>query len=82
MNDIDGLIKYESKNNILILCLSCDNQKDNFKIKSVVIRNNIVDFKNFSKKEITSDNLDVGNYDLLIWIQFSELTLNGKHLIN
>ena len=74
-------ITYENYNNVLILCLKVENLQKTFIIKDIINRNYIFPFNDYSKKQlITSKEINVQDYDLLVWVQFKDMSLRGKYL--
>ena len=74
----ESTMRYYRKEKIIILCL-CKNKNCEYIIKSVIYKDNIFDYKNILKKKfIDSFEIDVKDYDLLVWIQFKKLTTRGK----
>ena len=71
-------MKYIRKDKIIILCL-CLDEENKYKIKSVIYKDFIFQYNNCkNKKFIESFDVDVKDYDLLVWIQFNRFKLRGK----
>ena len=71
-------MKYIRKDKIIILCL-CLDEENKYKIKSVIYKDFIFQYNNNkNNKFIDSFEIDVKDYDLLVWIQFSKFKIRGK----
>ena len=80
LEEIDTII-YENYNNVLILCLKVEYLQKTFIIKDIINRNYIFSFNDYSKKKlIACKEINVQDYDLLVWVQFKDMTLKGKYL--
>jgi len=80
LEEIDTII-YENYNNVLILCLKVEYLQKTFIIKDIINRNYIFSFNNYSKKKLIAfKEINVQDYDLLVWVQFKDMTLKGKYL--
>ena len=74
----ENTINYDNNKEIMILGL-CKNKSNIYIIKSIIYNNYIFEFNNpNNKKFIDSFEIDVKEYDLLVWIQFEDLTLRGN----
>ena len=74
----ESTMRYYRKDKIIILCL-CKSKNYDYLIKSVIYKDNIFDYKNIqNKKFIDSFEIDVKDYDLLVWIQFKNFKTRGK----
>ena len=74
----ESTMRYYRKDKIIILCL-CKSKNHDYLIKSVIYKDNIFDYKNIqNKKFIDSFEIDVKDYDLLVWIQFKNFKTRGK----
>ena len=74
-------ITYENYKNVLILCLKVENLQKTFIIKDIINRNYIFPFNDYSKKQlIASKEINVQDYDLLVWVQYKDMSLRGKYL--
>ena len=74
----ENMLKYNRNDKIIILCLCIDEEKK-YKIKSVIYKDFIFQYNNNkNNKFIDSFEIDVKDYDLLVWIQFSKFKIRGK----
>ena len=72
---------YENYNNVLILCLAVENLQKTFIIKDIINKNYIFPYNDYSKKKLIVDNeINVQDYDLLVWVQYKDMTLRGKYI--
>ena len=81
---LENYMIYNSQEDIILLGIIKNfgnNTNDTYSIKSVIYENYIFDFNNLpNKKLIDTSELDVKEYDLLVWIQFQKFKLNGNKI--
>ena len=74
----ESTINYEILHNIIILCLIKDKNKT-FSIKSIISGNYIIPYDDIENKQfIDSFEIDVKEYDLLVWVYFEKFTTKGE----
>ena len=74
----ESTMNYYKNDKIIILCL-CKDEENDYIIKSVIYKNYIFQYVNVKNKIlIDSFEIDVKNYDLLVWVQFNKFKARGK----
>ena len=79
--ELENFIFYSSQENMILLGIVKNSDKNMYSIKSVIYDNYIFDYSKLQNyKFIDTFELDVKEYDLLVWIQFEKFNLNGKNV--
>ena len=75
----ENTIIYDKQKNIILLGIIKNLKNNIYSIKSVIYEDYIFEYNNLlNKKFIDSFELDVKEYDLLVWIQFEKFKLKGN----
>ena len=75
----ENTINYDKQENIILLGLIKNLKNNIYSIKSVIYEDYIFEYSNLlNKKFIDSFELDVKEYDLLVWIQFEKFRQKGS----
>ena len=76
--ELENTLRYIRKDKIIILCL-CMEKENDYKIKTVIYKDYMFEYNKIqNKKFIDSFEIDVKDYDLLVWIQFNKFKIRGK----
>jgi hypothetical protein len=75
----ENTIIYNKQENIILLGIIKNFKNNIYSIKSVIYEDYIFEYSNLlNKKFIDSFEIDVKEYDLLVWIQFEKFKLKGR----